>query len=1056
MKKNLSLWALTHQNLVLYFFVLTLFLGVFGYYKLGQAEDPPFTFKVMLVQVQWPGASTQEMGEQVVDRLEKVIMESPYIDSVRSFYFPGAANLLVIARDDTAPKNMPDMFYQIRKRINDVSYTLPQGVRGPFFNDDFGETYGNIYALTGEGYSLAQLREAADPIRKELLRLPSVAKVLMIGEQSERVYIELSNTKAANLGMSLQQLQTTLSQQNLLIAGGEYHTQQDNILIYPTGRFQTIEDIANTPLKVGNQTVKLAEVAEIRQGYQDPPADTFRYQGQPALGIGVSMRAGGDIIQLGKDLDAAMQRIQNQLPIGIDLHTVNNQPAAVKRSVSEFLNTVFEAVVIVLAVSFLSLGLRAGAVVALSIPLVLAGVFFCMYLFGIGLHKISLGSLILALGLLVDDAIIAIEMMALKLEEGFDRVKAASFAYSTTAFPMLTGTLVTIAGFLPIATAASATGEYTRSIFQVVAIALVLSWFAAVIIVPWLGYHILKAESHEKHEVAHPPKQGWLSALAALKHRFALAFGRFFKGLIRLCVRFPITVILLTLLSFASSVLAFKLVQQQFFPDATRLELLVDLKLPEGSALAATEVEVKKVEAYLQTQREYIDNYVSYVGTGSPRFYLPLDQQLPNSSFAEFVITTKDIPAREALRLKLITLMDSSEFSQLRGRVLRLENGPPVGYPVQFRVTGDDVWVLRDLAEQVADFMRGNPNLRNVHLDWNELRKSLVLKVDEDKAIAAGITQAALSQALSGTLQGTSVGEFRQFDQTIPIMLRGTEADRRSIKTLLSLTIPAGNGQFIPLGQIAHLENSQEESLIWHRNRTPTITIRGDIYSKVQAATVTSEVLGRMGNFTETLPLGYRFEVGGAVEESAKGAASIQAGLPFFIVVVLTVLMLQLQSFQRVIMVVLTAPFGLIGVAGFLLLFNKPFGFVAMLGTIALSGMIMRNSVILVDQIDRNIEQGMIPQEAVVEAAVRRFRPIMLTALAAILAMIPLSESVFFGPMAVAIMGGLLVATLLTLLFLPAVYTLWFKLTRGKQAFEALPVMVDNPSSHSLPLPLGQ
>lgn len=1039
MKNNLSQWALTHQNLVLYFFVLTLFMGIFGYYKLGQAEDPPFTFKVMLVQVQWPGASTQEMGEQVVDRLEKVIMESPYIDSVRSFYFPGAANLLVIARDDTAPKNMPDMFYQIRKRINDVSYSLPQGVRGPFFNDDFGETYGNIYALTGDGYSLAQLRDAADPIRKELLRLPSVAKVLMIGEQSERVYIELSNTKAANLGMSLQQLQTTLSQQNLLIASGEYHTQQDNILIYPTGRFKTIEDIANTPLKVGNKTVKLAEVAEIRRGYQDPPADTFRYQGQPALGIGVSMRAGGDIIQLGKDLEVAMQRIQSQLPVGIDLHTVNNQPAAVKRSVSEFLNTVFEAVVIVLAVSFLSLGLRAGAVVALSIPLVLAGVFFCMYLFGIGLHKISLGSLILALGLLVDDAIIAIEMMALKLEEGFDRVKAASFAYSTTAFPMLTGTLVTIAGFLPIATAASATGEYTRSIFQVVAIALVLSWFAAVIIVPWLGYHILKVTPHETADLA---KRGWFSAVADLKHRFALAFSRFFKGLINLCVRFPMTVILLTVLSFVSSVFAFKLVQQQFFPDATRLELLVDLKLPEGSALVATENEVKKVEAYLKTQMEYIDNYVSYVGTGSPRFYLPLDQQLPNSSFAEFVITTKDIPAREALRLKLIALMDSSEFTQLRGRVLRLENGPPVGYPVQFRVTGDDVWVLRDLAEKVAEFMRGNPNLRNVHLDWNELRKSLVLKVDEDKAIAAGITQAALSQALSGTLQGTSIGEFRQFDQTIPIMLRGAEADRRSIDTLLSLNIPAGNGQFIPLGQIARLENTQEESLIWHRNRTPTITIRGDIYSKVQAATVTSEVLGRMGNFAETLPLGYRFEVGGAVEESAKGAVSIQAGIPFFIVVVLTVLMLQLQSFQRVIMVVLTAPFGLIGVASFLLLFNKPFGFVAMLGTIALSGMIMRNSVILVDQIDRNIEQGMIPHDAVVEAAVRRFRPIMLTALAAILAMIPLSESVFFGPMAVAIMGGLLVATLLTLLFLPAVYTLWFKLTQGRQAFELLPTRV--------------
>lgn len=698
---------------------------------------------------------------------------------------------------------------------------------------------------------------------------------------------------------------------------------------------------------------------------------------------------------------------------------------------NEFLQVVLEAVLIVLAVSFFSLGMRAGAVVALSIPLVLAGTFFVMYLWGIGLHKISLGSLILALGLLVDDAIIAVEMMALKLEEGYDRMKAASFAYNTTAFPMLTGTFVTIAGFLPIATAASTTGEYTRSIFQVVAISLVLSWFVAVLVVPWLGYHLLKV-----HHPEQPAKRSLFSPLIRAKQAFADSFGRFFKRLIAACVRFPLTVILLTVLTFAGSIYLFSFVQQQFFPNATRLELLVDLKLPEGSSIEATEREVKKVEAYLANETESIANYVSYVGTGSPRFYLPLDQQLPNPSFAQFVITTKSIPARENLRLKLIELMDSAEFSQLRGRVLRLENGPPVGYPVQFRVSGDDFWVLRDLAEQVASYMRANPNLRNVHLDWNELSKSLKLKVDTDKAIVLGITQADISRVLAGTLQGTTVGEFRLADQTIPILVRGTEADRRSIETLLSLNIPTANGQFVPLGQIAKLEYAQEESIIWHRNRTPTITIRGDIYSHVQAPTVTNEVLARMGHFADNLPLGYRFEVGGSVEESAKGSASIAAGMPFFIVVVLTVLMLQLQSFQRVVMVVLTAPFGLIGVASFLLIFDKPFGFVAMLGTIALSGMIMRNSVILVDQIDRNIEQGMIPQQAVIEAAVRRFRPIMLTALAAILAMIPLSRSVFFGPMAVAIMGGLLVATVLTLLFLPALYTVWFRITRGKDAFK--------------------
>ncbi len=1036
MNKNLSTWALTHQNMVLYIFILTLVLGVFGYNKLGQSEDPPFTFKVMLIQAKWPGASALEVEQQVVNRIEKVVLESPHVETLRSFSTPGAANITVIARDSVPSALIPDMFYQVRKRVTDIAATLPQGVIGPFFNDEFGDTFGNIFALTGDGFSLAQLRDAADGIRKELLQVPNVTKVLLLGEQAERVYIELSNEKSAHLGISLQQLQSTLVQQNAMVASGEYQTDHDRIVVYPSGRFTDIDSIRNLPLQIGGQTLKLADVATIQRGYVDPASDSVRYMGEPALGIGVSMQAGGDIIQLGKDLEVTLKRIQNQLPIGMELGKINDQPTAVTSSIREFLQVVFEAVVIVMAVSFFSLGVRAGTVVALSIPLVLAGTFFVMSVLGVGLHKISLGALILALGLLVDDAIIAIEMMALKLEEGFDRMTAASFAYQTTAFPMLTGTLVTIAGFLPIATAASSTGEYTRAIFQVVAIALILSWFVAVIIVPYLGYHILKAEP-QGHAAQ---KTGLFSLFARTQHALAAGFARLFKGLIVLCVRFPLTVILLTVLMFAGSIYTFQFVQQQFFPDATRLELLVDLKLPEGSTHAATEREVKAVETYLNTQMEYIDNYVSYVGSGSPRFYLPLDQQLPNSSFAQLVITTKSIPAREALRTKMISLIDSAQFSQLRGRVLRLENGPPVGYPVQFRVSGDDLWVLRGLAEQVADFMRGNPHLRNVHLDWNELRKAMVLKVDAEKAIASGISQASINQALAGTLQGSPVSEFRRGDQVIPVMVRGTDDDRTELDRLMSLSIPAGNGQFIPLAHIARLENTQEEGIIWHRNRTPTITIRGDIYSSVQAPTVTAEVLGRMGDFAEQLPLGYQFAVGGTVEESAKGTVSIQAGMPVFILTVLTVLMIQLQSFQRVIMVVLTAPFGLIGVTAFLLLFNKPFGFVAMLGTIALSGMIMRNSVILVDQIDRNIEQNMIPRDAVIEAATRRFRPIMLTALAAILAMIPLSRSVFFGPMAVAIMGGLLVATLLTLLFLPALYTVWFKLTQGKARFTKRPV----------------
>jgi multidrug efflux pump len=1034
---NLSEWALRHRNFVLYLMILTLGLGIFGYNKLGQSEDPPFTFKVMLVQAYWAGATAQEMESQVTERIEKTILETNYIDVVRSFSRPGEANIFVIAKDDAPSSAMPDMFYDIRKRVGDMRHTLPQGVIGPTFNDEFGETYGNIFALTGDGFNFAQLRDAADTIRKELLLVKDVAKILSIGEQEERITIELSNSKLANLGFSIQQLIDVLQAQNGIAAVGAYNTAADRIYVRPTGAFSTLEDIRNLPITIGNRTLRLREVAEVTRGYADPPHSTFRYQGQAALGIGVSMRKGGDVIALGKSLDAALVRIESQLPIGMALHRVNDQPSAVKRSIHEFLQVVFEAIVIVLAVSFISLGMRAGAVVALSIPLVLAGTFFVMHLFGIGLHKISLGSLVLALGLLVDDAIIAIEMMVVKMEDGWDRVKAASYAYTTTAIPMLTGTLVTAAGFLPIATAQSSVGEFTRSIFQVVTIALVISWFAAVIVIPYLGFKLLP------DHVPHDPSTKKTSVIGRVikpfldaQHHLAEGFYRWFRGLIRGCVQYPLIVIVLTVATFAGSIYLFQFVQQQFFPDATRLELIVDLKLPEGASLDATQAEVAKLETYLNTQQAHVENFAAYVGNGSPRFYLPLDQQLPAASFAQFVITTKSIADREALRSQLIDLLDNSgQFANARGRVIRLENGPPVGYPVQFRVSGDDLWTLRDLGEQVATVMRANPHLVNVHLDWNERSKAIRLKLDTAKAISLGVTQTALSQVLQSTLSGTAIGEFREQDQTIPILLRGVEGERDMISRLAGLNVPTSTGKTVPLSQLASIDYAQEDGVIWHRNRTRTITVRGDIYSKIQAPTVTTEVETRLADIRAKLPLGYKLATGGAVEESAKGNESIGAGFPLFIVVVLTLLMIQLQSFQRVIMVVLTAPFGLIGVALFLLLFNRPFGFVAMLGTIALSGMIMRNSVILLDQIERNIDEGQVPREAVIEAAVRRFRPIMLTALAAILAMIPLSESVFFGPMAIAIMGGLLVATLLTLLFLPALYTVWFKLAKGRKTF---------------------
>ncbi len=1026
---NLSEWALRHRSFVLFLMVLTLALGVLSYGKLGQSEDPPFTFKVMLVQVNWPGATAREIEQQVVDRIEKVILETEHVDIVRSFSRPGEASIIVQALDGAPSSAMPGMFYDIRKRVGDIRNTLPQGVQGPFFNDEFGETYGNIFALTGDGYSQAQLRDAADRARKELLLVPDVAKVLMIGQQDERVFIELSNSKLATLGFSVQQVAEVLQAQNGIAATGAYHTADDRIHVRPDGAIEGLDDIRDLPLNIDGRTIRLREVAEIRRGYADPPGSLFRFMGEDALGIGVSMRKDGDIIALGKSLELAMTRIQGQLPVGMTLHRVNDQPAVVKRAINEFLQVVVEALVIVLAISFLSLGLRAGAVVALSIPLVLAGTFFVMHLAGIGLHKISLGTLILALGLLVDDAIIAVEMMAVKMHEGMERTKAASFAYTTTAFPMLTGTLITAAGFLPIAMAESSVGEFTRSIFQVVTIALLLSWLVAVIVIPYLG-HMLLAE----HET---DPRGLFAPIRRAQHGLAEGFLKRFRGLIRLCVRHPLKVIALTVAAFAGSIVLFGLVQKQFFPDATRLELLVDLKLPEGASLQATERDSRRLEAWLNTQSDHIDNFAAYIGTGSPRFNLPLDQQLPSPSFAQFVITTRSIPDREALRGKLIELLDNSgEFSGTRGRVIRLENGPPVGYPVQFRVSGDDLQTLREQAERVARVMRANPHLGSVHLDWNERSKAIHLKVDTAKAISLGVTQASLSELLKTTLEGAPIGEFRTRDQTIPILLRGAEAERDLLSRLAGLNVPTATGATVPLSQLARIEYAQEEGIVWHRNRTPTITVRGQIYSTIQAPTVTAQVEAKLSEIRASLPLGYRLETGGTVEESARGNSSIAAGMPIFVVAVLMLLMIQLQSFQRVVMVVLTAPFGIIGVALFLLMFDRPFGFVALLGTIALSGMIMRNSVILVDQIERNIREGLAPAQAVVEAAVRRFRPIMLTAMTAILAMIPLSQSVFFGPMAVAIMGGLLVATVLTLLFLPALYAVWFKVTRGRAAFE--------------------
>ena len=1039
---NLSEWALRHQPLVRYLIVALAIVGVLSYEKLGQSEDPPFTFKVMVVRTEWSGASAREVEEQLTDRIEKKLQEVPYVDTLRSYSRPGESVVLFIAKDSTPVKDVPDVFYQVRKKIGDIKGTLPAGIRGPFFNDEFGDVFGNIYALTGDGFDYAQLKAETERIRAELLRVPSVAKVDLIGEQEQRIYVELSNTKLATLGLDVQTVTSALAQQNAVVPGGYFETKDERIYLRPSGAFDTVEAIRATTVRAGGRELRIGDIATVARGFVEPPAPRFRFQGQDALGLGVSMTKGGDIIALGADLKATVARIQAQLPVGMELAEVASQPDAVKRSIDEFVRSLAEAVIIVLVVCFFSLGLRTGLVVALSIPLVLGVTFFGMRLFDVGLHKISLGALILALGLLVDDAIIAVEMMLVKMEQGWERSRAAAFAYTSTAGPMLAGTLVTVAGFLPIATAQSATGEYTRSIFQVNAIALLASWLAAVIVVPYLGYVLLP-------DPRAPKKTSWFAThfprLERFKDRIGLGDPHFegdedevfrtpfynrFRRLVDGCVARRWLVIGTTLAIFAAAMVGFGLVQQQFFPNSTRLELLVDLRLPEGSSLRATQAEAEKLEAVLAKEKG-IANYVAYVGTGSPRFYLPLDQQLPAPNFAQFVILTEGIPEREALRARMIELFER-DFPNLRANVTRLENGPPVGFPVQFRVSGPDIPTVRRYAAEVAEVMRTNPHLSDVQLDWDEQSKVLRVEVAQHKARLVGLSTQDVANFLNTSQRGLVATSYREGIESIDVVLRGDALERDRLSLVAELSIPTRAGKSVPLAQIATVGYAFEQGLVWRRNREPSITVRGQIYTKsIQAPTVTAAVLPLLEPIRARLPAGYRIETGGAVEESAKGQSSVNAGFPLFLAVVFTVLMIQLGSFSRTVMVVLTAPLGLIGVVLFLLLFNQPFGFVAMLGTIALFGMIMRNSVILVDQIEQDVEKGLSIWDAIVESAVRRLRPIALTAAAAVLAMIPLTRSAFFGPMAVAIMGGLIVATLLTLLFVPALYAAWYRVRRA-------------------------
>ena len=1041
---NLSSWTLRHQALVIFVLALVTLFGVLSYGKLAQSEDPPFTFKVMVIRTLWPGATARQVQEEVTDRIARKLQETADVDFQRSYSRPGESTLFFTIKDAAPPSQVPDTWYQVRKKVGDIAYTLPSGVQGPYFNDEFGDVYVDLYALEGDGFSPAQLHDYAERLRTELLRVPDVNKVDFIADQEQRVYVEIANAQLAKLGLTPQQIADAVDAQNSVSGAGLFTTADDRVYVRPSGQFQDIDKLADTLIRVNGRVIRLGDIADIKRGYTDPPSDYMRFGGHAVLGIGVTMAPSGDVIALGKKLDAETARLRAALPAGLKLVEVASMPHAVGRSIDDFVEAVAEAIAIVLVVSLISLGFRTGMVVVISIPLVLAATTLCMYLFHIGLHKVSLGTLILALGLLVDDAIIAVETMAVKLEQGYDRLHAAAFAYTSTAFPMLTGTLVTVSGFLPIALAKSATGEYTRSIFEVSAIALLLSWLAAVIVIPLLGYHILSehptrrafgfhrdaeqtANSTQTENAAHT------ATAAPAEHHdvYDTPFYRRLRGWIGWCVDHRGRVLGVTLALFAVGLAGFTLVPQQFFPSSDRPELLIDLRLPEGASLAATLREAQRFESTLGKRPE-IDHYIDFVGAGAPRFYLPLDQQLAAPNFAQFVVTAKSVKDREKLAVILAEVL-RTDYSSVRTRISRLENGPPIGFPVQFRVSGPEIGTVRQLSEEVAEVMRANADTTNVQFDWDEpAERSVHFEVDQTKARQLNISSRDIENYLQMSLTGFTITQFRERDKLIGVDLRAPPRDRVDPSQIERLAIPSQDGTAVPLSALGRFTYGLEYGVVWERDRQPTITVQSDVQHHAQGIDVTTRIDKALATLRQRLPVGYRVEIGGAVEENAKAQGSINAQMPLLVVAVFVFLMVQLQSFSRVMMVVLTAPLGLIGVVIALLLFRMPFGFVAMLGTIAMFGIIMRNSVILVDQIEQDIHLGHSRIDAVIGATVRRFRPITLTAAAAVLALIPLLRSNFFGPMATALMGGITVATVLTLFYLPALYALWFRVRRDE------------------------
>jgi len=1006
-KFNLTALALRQRQLSWFFIAVVAIAGITSYFKLGQREDPDFTFRSMVVRTVWPGATTSQVDEEITRRIVKKLQEIPYYREAFSYSRSGESTVILRLLDTAPPREVPEIWYQVRKKIGDIRHTLPAGVEGPMFNDEFGDVFGSIYAFTGDGFSMDELRKYAELAQKNLVNLPDVAKVDLIGVQPQQIQITISNQRLATLGISPLAIAQAIQSQNIVQDAGKLQAGDFSVPLRVEGNFESLDELRSLPLHVNGRTLRLGDIATVKRGYLDPPEVLMRYAGKPAIGVAISMKPRGDVLRLGRDLNREMQALKSQLPVGISFARVSDQPQVVKKAVGEFMRSFLEAVAIVLLVSFASLGARAGMVVAVTIPLVVAATFWLMHIFRIDLHRISTGALIIALGLLVDDAMIVVEMMVRKLEEGYDRVRAATFAYSATVFPMLAGTLITISGFLPIGTAKSATGEYTFAMFTVVGLALSVSWVAAIFVTPLAGFHLLKSHEGHGHDIFDTP------------------FYRKLRSLIEWCLRNRKKVLLGTLLAFILGVGGMGLTEKQFFPSSNRLEILVEVWLPEGASIYATKKEAEHVAGLMKNDKD-VASYVTYVGYGSPRFFLSLNQQLYRPNFAQMVVLTHDMAGRDRVvkRLRKAT----AGFTGVRIRVYPVPLGPPVTYPVEFRVLGDKLATVKHFGDRVAALMRSDPKLRDVHPDWGVQSPTLRIVVDQDRARAAGVTSSDIARTLRTVTDGLTIGQYRDGDQLRDIVLRSPAGERAQLDQIGAVQIPSAHGGSVPLKQVAHLAYALEDPILWRKNRDFSLSVRADVIDGVQATDEGMFLDKKMDVLRKQLPDGYTIEPGGELGENATAQDSIKAGVPMMLAVILSVLMLQLKSLSRTLMVMITAPLGVIGVAFALLVFHKPFGFVAMLGTIALGGMIMRNTVILIDQIRQDRESGMAPWDAIRESTVRRFRPIMLTSAAAMLAMIPLTRSVLWGPMAFAIMGGLLVATLLTILFVPALYAAWLKL----------------------------